>query len=513
MIIIFLSLLAKITFGFPFIEKENESPFYSLRDIATAPETIRVKSPAVFQLGGGTGSFVSYAGKTYVMTNNHIVGPGNCALSGCYIDAYFNLETGKHFKKTVLFLTPVATDQDVDVSFFEYQEALEDGTLIPLKPEAVLSFKKLEKSRDLLKLKVYVLGHPRLGLKKFSAGNIIRLENGHMVVSAYTLPGNSGSPILSEEGYILGIHHSSVKRNDNITKSSSLHEGKASSVFSIELALKKSMESSSLVREQFVSLDQKFSYSRAKKNTPLFLSTRVVPVLDNGKSFFSELYQECRESLNLSANSAANFALSHEACTIARAWLGCQNLESRSTSAFTLSNAKTIDHPDFIETGSWCPSSEIRRDWSRLFIQIGHKYETFVGQSSLPWSADAVFQGFGDRKRGMKAAFEETKLKIESRNEPIRFDDILSLLRYSEFESNPSIKRMALVEMVKQYQHLYNYQYEILEVGESAILLVKQGRMSRDEGKNLIHQLMKDETITLNAYLGLERKAFEEFLL
>jgi V8-like Glu-specific endopeptidase len=513
-IALIFTLLAKVSFGFSFIDSNNvESPFNSLRNISEAPNFIKLKSSAIFQLGGGTGSFVSYSGKTYVMTNNHIVGPGNCALSGCYVEAFFNLEAGKQVKKTVLFLTPVATDQDIDVSFFEFQEALDDGTLMPFQAESTLSFKKLEKPRDLLKSKVYVVGHPRLGLKKFSVGNIIRLENGHIVVSAFTLPGNSGSPILTEDGNILGIHHSSVKRNDNITKVSSLHEGKASSVFSLEIVLKNSIESNLSTKDQFVSIHQKFSYSRAKKITPVFLATRVVPVLDSGKSFFNELYQECRDSINLSATSAATFATSHEACTIARSWLGCQNLETRATSAFTLSNAKTVDHPDFIETGSWCPSSEIRRDWSRLFIQIGHKYETFVGQSSIPWSADAIFQGFTDRKRGMKAAFEETKLKIEQRNEPVRFDDILSLLRYSEFEGNPSLKKMALVEMVKQYKRLYNYQYEILEIGESVILLVSQGRISRDMGKSIIKQLLSDENITLNAYLVLERKAFTDFLL
>ena len=123
----------------------------------------------------------------------------------------------------MLFLTPVATDQDVDVSFFHFKEALEDGTFKSLGVPVALELDTIPTPRGLLKNHIYVLGHPRLGLKKVSSGNIIRLERGHIIVSAYTLPGNSGSPILSEQGKVVGIHHSSVKRNDNVTKSSVLH--------------------------------------------------------------------------------------------------------------------------------------------------------------------------------------------------------------------------------------------------------------------------------------------------
>ena len=113
----------------------------------------------------------------------------------------------------------------------------------------------------------------------------------------------------------------------------------------------------------------------------------------------------------------------------------------------------------------------------------------------------------------MKVSFQETKQRLESRNEPIRFDDVLALLRYSEYEKKPEIKNMTLLEMVRQYKRLYNYQYEILEIGESAILLVKQGRLDRVEAKALVASLLEDEQISLNAFLILERRAFENSLI
>ena len=497
---------------FPFASHET-SVFDSFSDITFAPKVIRDVSPAVFQLGGGTAFFVAFDGQTYIVTNNHIAGPANCPVSGCYMDAVFNLEKNRIAQKKILFLTPVATDQDVDVSFFRFKEAFEDGSFKALKVPASLEFDSPSQPRGLLKKNIYVLGHPRLGLKKISSGNIIRLERGHIIVSAYTLPGNSGSPIITEQGKVMGIHHSSVKRNDNVTKSSVLHEGKGSSVFSLLSVLKKGISDPSGVASDFIRIDQKISYSKAKKLAPLFLNAHVVPVLDTDKSFFGELYLECKNSLNLSAHSSSAFSLSHEACTTARQWIGCQSLENLPSPSFTLSTAKSMEHPDFMASGSWCPASETRKDWAQIFQKIGQKYESFVGGSALPWTADAVFQSFTDRERGMKVSFLETKQRLESRNEPIRFDDVLALLRYSEYEKKPEIKNMTLLEMVRQYKRLYNYQYEILEIGESVILLVKQGRLDRVEAKALVATLLDDEQISLNAFLILERKAFENNLI
>jgi hypothetical protein len=83
------------------------------------------------------------------MTNHHIVGSGNCARSGCYVEAVFDLQIkGKPQKKT-LFLTPLAANQDVDVSFFNFKEATEDGKLKELKLEAVLSFDSTQDQKKL----------------------------------------------------------------------------------------------------------------------------------------------------------------------------------------------------------------------------------------------------------------------------------------------------------------------------------------------------------------------------
>ena len=489
------------------------SVFESFRDIASAPKAIRDQSPAIFQLGGGTGFFISFAGQNYIVTNNHIAGPANCPFNGCYMDAIFNLEKNKIPQKKMLFLTPVATDQDVDVSFFHFKEALEDGSFKSLQVPVTLELETIPTPREILKNHIYVLGHPRLGLKKVSSGNIIRLERGHIIVSAYTLPGNSGSPILSEQGKVVGIHHSSVKRNDNVTKFSVLHEGKGSSVFSLLSVLKKGLSDPSALRAEFIQVDQTMGYSKAKKLTPLFLNAHLVPVLDTGKSFFGELYLECKKSINLSARSSSGFSQSHEACTTARQWMGCQSLENIPSPAFTLSTAKSVEHPDFVVSGSWCPASETRKDWAQIFQKIGLKYESFAGGSALPWTADAVFQSFTDKERGMKFSYRETKERLEARNEPIRFDDVLALLRYSDYEKKPAIKNMTLIEMVRQYKRLYNYQYEILEIGESAILMVTQGRLDRVEAKKLIANLLEDEQISLNAFLILERKAFENNLI
>lgn len=492
---------------------EAESPFKAVKDTYLAPDPIKESSKAIFQLGGGTGAFVEIERSVFIMTNHHIVGSGNCARSGCYVEAVFDLQIkGKPQKKT-LFLTPIAANQDVDVSFFNFKEATEDGKLKELKPEAVLSFDWTQDQKKLLKAEVYVIGHPRLGLKKYSVGNIVRIEKGHILVSAFTLPGNSGSPILTSNGKIVGIHHSSVKRNDNVTRDSFLHEGKGSNLISILAVWWRAKANPNETSSQFFSIDHSFTYEQSKRLTAIFQSARVVPVLSDGKSFFTELLNECRKSLNLYATSSGTFSSSHEACSIARQWMGCQKPEPLSGPVFSLSTARTAEHPDFILYGNWCPATGIRREWVKLFQQIGEKYETFVGQSPLSWSADAVFQSFTEKDMGVKTAYKATKSSIDKSEDPISFKDMLNLVKYSQNEPSPSAKNISPVAAVKNYRRFYQYQYEILEIGNATVKLVEQGRIAQNEGKKVMESLLQERSITLHDWLNLERLAMEAGLL
>jgi len=491
----------------------SESPFRALKDTINAPDAIKKASQAIFQLSGGTAAFVSVNGKSLIMTNYHILGPSNCARSGCYAEAFFGVERQGKLEKKTLFLVPFATNQDVDVSFFEFQEITSEGKLREIKPSSFLSFAPLLKPNELLKKLVYVVGHPRLGLKKYSEGNIIKLEKGHILVSAFTLPGNSGSPILSAEGKIVGIHHSSVKRNDNVTRDSFLHEGKGSNSIAILAVLTKSMLNPNETKSQFFALDQAFSYDQAKRLTPIFQNARVVPILKDGKSFFNELLQECKITINTFAGSSSTFSTSHEACSIGRYWMGCQTPDPMSGPVFSLSTAKTAEHPDFILNGNWCPSAEVRREWVKVFQKIGDKYEDFAGQSPLRWSADAVFQSFTNKETGARVAFKTTKTMIEKNEDPLSFEAALDLIKYADYEPNPTAKGISLVQMVKQYRRFYQYQYELLEIGNVTVKLLKQSRISKEEGQRMMDSLLEDKNITLHAWLNLERLALESGLL
>jgi hypothetical protein len=65
-------------------------------------------------------------------------------------------------------------------------------------------------SRDAASLQgthIHVVGHPEGRLKKWSEGQVVDSDGTWVWFNAYSLPGNSGSPVLDDQGHMVGILH------------------------------------------------------------------------------------------------------------------------------------------------------------------------------------------------------------------------------------------------------------------------------------------------------------------
>jgi hypothetical protein len=191
----------------------------SFRDISSAPSKIQTAAEAVVRVrmaaGYGTGSFISSSG--LLLTNDHVLGDTVCPLEGCSIQLAFGLELGKPVQNPMtVFAVPQAVDVGLDMAVAQIYDS-PGGT--PLATPTFLSFHDLD-AASLLGMHVTVVGHPEGDLKKWTDGEVVDAFGDWFTADAYSLPGNSGSPMLDDDGNIVGLLHRGPSGEDLITNDS-----------------------------------------------------------------------------------------------------------------------------------------------------------------------------------------------------------------------------------------------------------------------------------------------------
>jgi len=183
-------------------------------DIASAPPAIQAAAAAVVRIGtaegSGTGSFISPSG--LLLTNNHILGAEVCPREGCSIQLRFLYQHGQPVSDNMTVqAVPVAVDVGLDMAIVQVSDA--GG------PLATPSFLEIhgQDPASLLGQHVTVVGHPEGRLKKWTDGVVYEASGDWFTSTAYTLPGDSGAPVLDDAGQLVGIHHRSPRVLNVIT--------------------------------------------------------------------------------------------------------------------------------------------------------------------------------------------------------------------------------------------------------------------------------------------------------
>ena len=508
-----------------------------------------------------TGFFVNYKKNNYLMTNDHVLGSNHCAISGCYINIDVDFEHNKTSKNITLFVTPEGSRADIDVAIFSYKQVIKihnNLTLTHYTPPYILqlankinnhfSKNKSSKNNPLLTLSnqaissddYYLIGHPRTGLKKYSTGKIIQLSKGYIYLDAFSLPGNSGSPIVNQKGKLVGIHHSSKKRNDMFSRTQLIYLSRGSSLGSLKKILQAADQKDPLYKRHYININNKRYFKKAKKLWKAYMLARKNPTIYGSNPFFSHLYDDCKKNIDLSTFNIKKYQKSYHSCTIAfKSINNCINLakndHQKISFVYLLPPAKSIPSNSqhrssstkpYAQNNPYCESLfSANKNWNKLFNRISRGYQRFAGagDSSKMWGHGHVIASRIHQPEKINAS-DITKFKQLSLNQVLIITKSLAdYHRY--FKSTPNIstniipkntktthqnklKKLLKSSVINFDKHL-GYQYQLETLAEMAINLHQANIITKNQLINILRKIQNHQRLTLYSKLAIEKMIYK----
>jgi len=479
------------------IEHTN-SKYSEFKDISKAPNVIQNAGNAVVCLPHATGVFVKYENKTWLMTNNHVLGFQNCAKEGCFVKIKLNYQSDKKFYTKTLSLIPKAADVDTDVAFFEISGVYDHGQIKSWEPPKSLKLKSFS-ANDLIDQKIHVVGHPRLSIKKWTSGTIMRSDNGYSVATALTVGGNSGSPVLNDSGEIVAIHHSSDKSVNDLTAKDFLSRAYSSPTDLLISVLEDGLrepEHQSL----FFSTKKRVTVTEFLEKSDIYLNAYKQPTIIDEDNLPTILLEQCEAAINsFDSGSHEEFKKHIKPCSIAKDWFQC-NIEDDDKHLF-------------------CLNKDDRAKWLNLSIEVQRKLNRFPGRISLGWVSWNIFYQYANEEEGRKQALYYLTSYLKSSNRDIDFYKA-GLIGAFHNEISPSYNNIDITNYIEKYnkQNYYWYEFEDLiwavaymTWGQRKIEQTKtpkSNHISIKRMSDIYKRISKDEKLSVGSRLTLERVAY-----
>lgn len=465
------------------VEEQDELPNANppeLYDIDGASEMIRTAAKAVVKIqhpagSAGTGSFISPDG--LLLTNNHVLGSEACAREGCEIAIAFQYQVGVFsLSPRKMFAVPQHVDVGLDMAVLQVFKDESQADRLPTPN--FLTFETRSAS-ELVGQHVIAIGHPLGRLKKWSEGAVIQADGDWFESSVFSLPGGSGSPILNDEGKLVGLLHRGSEGFDLLTRTGTQVTAIASAAAALEQALTEPLPAS------VVSVKDKLTRQSVLARTDAFLAAS-------------------ESTANVDGESILLVSLLADACDKGLASEDFSSLEELQSTFIPCFRAL-----DFIECRSdaeeeapakQCPEEEERDAWRSRLEAVNAKQRDFNGSlelSAISYSMEALADSSTEGERigrdNLLAALEETKPAFD-----------FQLAYYLTAYGIESYGDESTRDFILSYSKAPFYERYAWEISVSALWLYTADLLDREQTLKIIKSLYKDDNVSLGARLRIE---------
>ena len=447
-------------------------------DITTATPEIQTAARAVVRVHTAgeyaSGFFISPTG--LMLTNNHVLGDPVCAVEGCYVELTQMHQRGEPQQQpSTVFGVPATVNAGLDMAVVQFYDQPNGNQLAT--PD-YLSF-DAQDAASLLNQHVTIVGHPEGFLKKWTDGQVTDTNGQWITTTAYTLPGDSGSPILNDQGQVVGLLHRGPTSEDLFSQTGvdMYSVGTASAPIVATMAAPPSpplvSTTAATTKDEFLAHDNVYLNARATFVTVGGMSTSPIPIL-------GEACDAALARTDFISTDDLNSALGP--CYHAETWIDCR-LDAPAAAYVVV-----------------CPAPTDQATWIN---RLQSANQLWLGMNGQPDYSSMTF-GMAHFQTSMAAgvsAGAQSLQQILAAASPVLDFRVAYYLAAFATESYSGTDIAAYISNYKQVPH---YELQAYYIAYAATWLYGDGSMSKVELQNFLQQLFADPSVNTNVRLATE---------
>jgi trypsin-like peptidase len=456
----------------------------SFSDVSEAPQPIQTAAQAVVRIRTAgeiaTGSFISPSG--ILLTNNHVLGVGVCPQEGCYAQITFMHQRHSAIQQPqTVFVVPLAVDVGLDMATVQVYSG---PGAAPLDTPHYLTLAS-HNAGSLQGMHIHVVGHPEGHLKKWTQGQVVGSDGTWIWFTAYSLPGNSGSPVLDDDGHMVGILHRGPSAQDLVT-------GRGVDEYSIGTA------SDALITAMTAPLPAAIRSIQAPVTDvevaqfqAVYLNARVQTATVSGapKPVLSSLGAQCDAGLaRQDYASPEDLASALAPCSQAELWIECRG-----------------DAPP----GGFGVCPEDSGAWLTRYQAVYDHWRALNGELSLNMVSFGPAALAGSQAQGLAVGAQKLADSLSTAHAPLDFSVASYLAAFEVY----SYGGTSVVDFLRAYTKWTGYPLSATSVASTALWLNHDGQLSGADTQSLLKTLAADDQVDIGTKLYVEDVLYQSAAL
>jgi hypothetical protein len=452
----------------------------SFGDVSDAPAAIQTAAQAVVRISTvgefATGSFISPTG--VLLTNNHVLGVGICPVEGCYAQLTFMYQ--RHSPLTApqqVFVVPMAVDVGLDMAVVQVYSG-PGGSMLDTPHHLTLA------SRDPASLEamhVHVVGHPEGDLKKWTQGTVVDSDGTWIWFTAYSLPGNSGSPLLDDDGQMVGVLHRGPTAQD-LVSSGGIDEYAIGTASSALIGAMGAPLPAAMVSIQAPTTDDE-----VVQHDAVYLNARVANAMVNGvpSPVLSSLGAACDAGqARQDYASPEDLASALAPCTRAEFWIECR--ADAAAGGFGV-----------------CPQDT--GAWALRYQGVYDRWRALNGELTLDMVSFAPAALTSSRAAGLQTGAGQLTAALQAATAPLDF----TISSYLAAFDVGAYSGTQILDFLHAYASRPGYALSATDIAATALWLNHDGVLSGPDTDTFLKALAADGTVDIGTKLYIENVLYE----